>query len=128
MNCLLDQCLPRSLALRLREIGWDAVHIGELNCSQASDSDILERAKDEKRVILTLDSDFHQLLALSGDLKPSVVRFRDEGSSIDQFIHLLRQIKTHLPAGLVHGFVTSVYQGRVRLRKLPLSVSSITDD
>jgi len=89
MNCLLDQGLPRTLAAQLRQVGWDAVHVGEIHWSQAEDFQILERAAAEDRVMLTLDSDFHQSLALSGNSQPSVVRFRDEGLTVDQYVRLL---------------------------------------
>jgi len=39
--------------------------------SRASDSQILERARQENAVVVTLDADFHALLALSGDALPA---------------------------------------------------------
>jgi len=127
MNCLLDQGLPRALAAQLRQVGWDAVHVGEIRWSQAEDSQILERAEAEDRIVLTLDSDFHQLLALSGNSRPSVVRFRDERLTVDQYVGLLFQIESLIQPKDATGYVASVFQGRIRLRKLPLS-SHITDD
>jgi predicted nuclease of predicted toxin-antitoxin system len=45
----------------------------------ASDAVILDYAREEGRVIVTLDADFHTLLALTGATFPSVVRVRIEG-------------------------------------------------
>lgn len=64
---LLDQGLPRSLAKFLTDFGIDAEHVGELGMSVAKDSEILKYSKNKKRTIITLDSDFHMLLALSSE-------------------------------------------------------------
>lgn len=126
MNCLLDQGLPRVLAAQLRQVGWDAVHVGEIRWSQAEDFQILERAAAEDRVVLTLDSDFHQLLALSGNSQPSVVRFRDEGLTVDQYVRLLFQIESLIQPKKDFGSVASIggESGSVNC----LSQVNITDD
>ncbi len=79
MKLLLDQGLPRSSAAVLRDLGLDAVHAGESALSTASDQAILEAARLEDRVVVTLDSDFHTILALEGSAGPSVIRLRREG-------------------------------------------------
>lgn len=76
---LLDQGLPRTAAKILKEKGWDVLHTGDIGLSRASDNEILEYARAEKRVIVTLDADFHAILAVANDSEPSVVRIRQEG-------------------------------------------------
>jgi len=49
----------------LRQAGFDAVHTGEIGLAEAPDEEILRRASLEDRVVVTLDADFHALLALS---------------------------------------------------------------
>ena len=71
MKLLLDQGLPRLAASLLREAGIDAVHTGEIGYATAEDSDILIYARQEMRVIATLDSDFHALLARSNASSPT---------------------------------------------------------
>lgn len=79
MKLLLDQGLPRSAAKLLREAGIDTVHVGEIGYSTADDAAILQRGRDEERIVITLDADFHALLALSRAATPSVIR-KSEGS------------------------------------------------
>jgi predicted nuclease of predicted toxin-antitoxin system len=74
MKLLLDQGLPRSAAALLCQAGIDTVHVGDLGQSSADDSVILESGRDSNRVVVTLDADFHTLLALSGAATPSVIR------------------------------------------------------
>ena len=76
---LLDQGLPRSTAALLAQAGWDVTHVSEIGMSHADDANILRRARAEQRVCVTLDADFHALLATSAERGPSVVRVRKEG-------------------------------------------------
>lgn len=78
MKLLLDQGLPLSAAALLRETGIDSIHVGEIGMSEAEDADIIQRARDEGRIVATLDADFHTLLALNVAIAPSVIRIRIE--------------------------------------------------
>lgn len=75
MRLLLDQGLPRSAGVILRQRGWDAVHVGDVG--MAADVEILGYAKQETRVVVTLDADFHALLAVNAASAPSVVKNQD---------------------------------------------------
>ena len=55
---IVDQGLPPSTAVILRQNGWDAVHLEEIDMSLASDSNIIELAAKESRTVVTLDQDF----------------------------------------------------------------------
>lgn len=79
MRLLLDQGLPRSAVLHLHNAGIEAIHVGDRGLATASDSRILDIGRQEKMVVVTLDADFHALLALSGATEPSVIRLRIEG-------------------------------------------------
>lgn len=78
---LLDQGLPRTAAGLLREIGWDVQHVSERGMSQAEDVAIIEVARQEGRVVVTLDADFHAFTdSISsrscGLNKPMIILFR----------------------------------------------------
>jgi predicted nuclease of predicted toxin-antitoxin system len=78
MKLLLDQGLPVSAAALLRDVDIDTIHVGEIGMSEAEDADIIQQARDEGRIIVTLDADFHALLALNVATTPSVIRIRIE--------------------------------------------------
>lgn len=54
---VLDQGLPTTAALILREDGWDAIHVREIELHEATDVEILDYAARESRVVITLDRD-----------------------------------------------------------------------
>lgn len=120
MKVLLDQGLPRSAAERLRSRGIDAIHTGEVGLASAHDRAIIEWSDREGRAIVTLDADFHAILAISGRNQPSVVRIRieglDAGATADLIVAVLAQAKAELASGAV----VTVSEDRFRIRRLPL--------
>jgi predicted nuclease of predicted toxin-antitoxin system len=120
LKVLLDQGLPRSTADLLRSWGLDCVHTGEVGLSKAKDEEILLRARTENRVVVTLDADFHRLLALTGSSQPSVVSLRTQGLKGGELANLLRGLLERCEAALDAGALLSVRGHHVRIRKLPL--------
>jgi len=120
MRLLLDQGLPRSAAKFLREAGIDTVHVGEVGCADADDAAILQKAQGEKRTVVTLDADFHALLALSRATLPSVIRIRMEGLYGEQAADLIKTVLAHCSDDLERGAMVTVQRKRIRIRRLPL--------
>ena len=120
VKLLLDQGLPRSAAVLLREAGIDAVHVGEIGYATADDASILARGREEGRIVVTLDTDFHALLAMSGAEKPSVVRIRQEGLRGPEAARLIQKVVQGCGDDLARGVMATVQFGRVRVRRLPL--------
>ena len=121
MKLLLDQGTPRSAATILRRAGFDAIHTGETGLAEAEDSEIIRRAADEDRVVVTLDADFHTHLALTQALKPSVIRIRIEGLRAEEFSALLQNVLTQCADDLKAGAMVSVNEFQIRVRRLPIS-------
>ena len=88
--------------------------------AESQDTEILERARTEGRVVVTLDADFHALLALSGASMPSVIRLRVEGLKATEYAALVSSVVSQCEQSLLRGCVLSVDGNRVRLRRLPL--------
>jgi predicted nuclease of predicted toxin-antitoxin system len=70
---LLDQNRSPRLAVVLTAHGHDAVHTLELGLEQADDDELLEAARNDDRVLISGDTNFGALLALSGETSPSVI-------------------------------------------------------
>lgn len=120
IKVLLDQGLPRTAAGLLREIGWDVQHVSERGMSQAEDVAIIDMACQEQRIVVTLDADFHALLAVSGAKGPSVVRIRSEGLKAAQIAALLQRIFDAAGNELGHGAMVAVLDGKIRIKHLPI--------
>jgi predicted nuclease of predicted toxin-antitoxin system len=120
MRFLLDQGLPRSALAALRDRGHDAVHVGDIGMAAASDEAILREAARDGRVAVTLDADFHALIALSGAKGPSSIGFRIEGLKADRIASLLHQVAGSAASDIEGGAVVSIDETSVRVRKLPI--------
>lgn len=123
MRLLLDQGLPRDAAGLLRDNGHDAEHVGDLGFAQATDSDILRLAREQNRVVVTLDSDFHMLLAFESARQPSVVRVRQEGLRAEELIVVINEVLTRCAPALIEGAAVTVVGRNIRLRRLPFKTS-----
>ncbi len=120
MRWLLDQGLPRSAAAILNNAQENAVHVGDLGMSEAPDTAILEYASAESRIIVTLDADFHALLAMASASKPAVIQIREEGLKSPQLATLLLQIAKQFEKELQTGCVMTFFGGKIRYRALPI--------
>ncbi len=120
MKFLLDMGLGRSTAVFLRARGYDAVHLREQGLQRLSDERIIEKARQEKRIILTHDLDFGRLMALSRKNLPSVITFRLDNMKPIYVNHYLAQTLTRFAAELETGALISVNEQAIRLRSLPI--------
>ena len=72
-------------------------------------------------IVVTLDADFHGLLAISGANSPSVVRIREEGLKSDAISALLVRIASQFAFELESGYMMTYSNGKVPARSLPLT-------
>jgi predicted nuclease of predicted toxin-antitoxin system len=120
MKLLLDQGLPRSAAKLLNDTGINAIHVGDIGFHSAEDSEIIRKAREENRIIVTVDADFHALLALENATSPSVIRIRIEGLRAQAVAELIQIIIDQCGEDLEKGAVATVEPNRIRTRRLPL--------
>lgn len=120
MKLLLDQGLPRTAAALLRAAGLDTIHVSEIGYATAEDSVILQLGEEQERTVVTLDADFHALLALLAATTPSVIRIRIEGLRAEAAANLIQVVVSHCAQDLAQGAVVTVQEKRLRVRRLPL--------
>jgi predicted nuclease of predicted toxin-antitoxin system len=123
MKLLLDQNLSAEAAGILRAKGIDVLHTREVGLATAEDRDILIWCREKQRVLITLDGDFHALLALSGATLPSVIRIRLEGLRDQALADLIEQIVAVTADDLVRGSAVTVSATSIRVHQLPLGAS-----
>ena len=124
MKLVLDQGLPRSAADILRGGGHDVVHAGEVGLAAAADADILKFAHATDSVVVTLDADFHALLAVGRAVAPSVIRLRIEGLRGPGAAGLIERVIAACADDLAAGAAVTVEEDegahRIRVHRLPL--------
>jgi predicted nuclease of predicted toxin-antitoxin system len=120
MMFLADMGVSMKIVSWLREQGHDIFHLHELGMQKAKDSVIFEKAYQEDRIILTMDLDFTDILALTASQFPSVILFRLTDQQADNIIQKIKYIIKQHSNILETGAVISVGDRSIRVRELPL--------
>jgi predicted nuclease of predicted toxin-antitoxin system len=110
LHLLLDQGLPRDAAEQLRVEDVSCTHVGEIGMSAAADTEILEWARVRNAVVVTLDTDFHAILAVRKASKPSVIRIRLQGLNATAIAALMHRILQQYAVELGKGCMITVKQ------------------
>ena len=111
---------PRTVEF-LVGLGYGAVHLNALGLGRMKDADIVLKAREENRIILTSDLDFGQLMAASGARLPSVIIFRLPKMSPDIVNPRLRRVISDFRDALESGAIISVSERAARIRWLPIA-------
>ena len=120
MKFLVDMPLSPGLARWLTRQGHDAVHAFLLGLDRAPDTAILERARQEDRVIITADLDYPQLLALTHEEGPGLILFRGGRYGESEAIKYLERVLAKFSGDILAKSVVVVEKNRIRYRRLPL--------
>jgi len=120
MKFLADMGVSPVTVLELRQQGYNAVHLNEQGLERLPDSKILEKARQEQRIVLTFDLDFGELLAISSESLPSVIIFRLQ-TTIPVFVSArLLAVLSECGEDLETGAIVTVEDNRYRVRRLPI--------
>jgi predicted nuclease of predicted toxin-antitoxin system len=98
VKLLFDQNLSHRLVAVLGDVYPGSLHVRQVGLEQASDLEVWEYARDHGLVIVSKDSDFHQLSFLHGP-PPKAVWLRLGNCTTAEIEQLLRQRQ-----GEVHAF------------------------
>lgn len=120
MKLLLDQGLPLSAAALLSNSGIETIHVSQIGMSGSEDIEIIQQATTDSRVIVTLDADFHTLLALNNAISPSVIRIRIQKLRALEVTKLLLRVIDECEEDLQQGAAVIVEPNRIRIRRLPI--------
>jgi len=120
LELVLDQGMPVDAVFLFRELGYECLHVSDLGMQKAEDEEILSLARDRRYVLLTLDADFHALVAVRGLSLPSVVRLRREGCRAEVVVRILGPVLERYRVELGKGALISVKERRATCHLLPV--------
>jgi predicted nuclease of predicted toxin-antitoxin system len=86
--------------------------------SRAADQKILAGAVGENTTVVTLDADFHTILAVSAAMAPSVIRLRRQGLNATAVVEIVRNVAAGFQAELEHGSMVTVKANKITRHKL----------
>ena len=117
MKFLLDQDVYALTERFLRELGYDVVTASELGLSRAKDFDLLQRAGEEKRIFVTRDRDYGNLVFVH-HTGSGVIYLRILPAVMDD-VHaeLKKVLKAYSEEELAKSFIV-VEKNRHRVRKI----------
>jgi predicted nuclease of predicted toxin-antitoxin system len=118
---LVDMPLSPALAGALTAHGHDAVHASTAGLDRASDAEILVRAGQDGRTVITADLDYPRLLALAGAVGPSLILFRGGDWKEAEVVARMQQLLGSFGESDIARSIIVVDRGRVRRRRLPIS-------
>lgn len=124
MKFLLDMPVSFLLVDVLHEYGHEGVHAHRIGKDRAPDSELLDIARRESRIIITADLDFPRILALSLAEGPGIILFRGGNYSDIEMCDLLARVLDRVPADVLHISVCVVDKKRIRIARLPLEPKS----
>lgn len=121
MRLLLDKNLSHRLGPILEEHGHDVVHVDDVQLGAADDDVILQRARDDGRIVVSSDTDFGGLLAAQRATAPSVLLTRAIAMlRAPELAALVVSALDTAADALEAGAIVAVGRSDVRVRRLPL--------
>jgi len=89
LKLFLDQCMRLEVAEALRVEGYDVVRASEVDQARADDSEILQLAGSERRILITLDEHFGNWVVLPLREHLGVIRLKVNPATPANAINLL---------------------------------------
>ena len=117
MRFLADESCDFGLVRALREAGYEVTAVAEIS-PRAEDSEIINLAVREERILLTEDKDFGQLVYAHGQDTGGIVFLRyPPGGRRVLFQEVVRLVRLH--GKKLAGCFVVVQPGRVRITRAP---------
>jgi predicted nuclease of predicted toxin-antitoxin system len=117
MRFLADENCDFTVVRALRAAGHDVLCVSEIT-PRAEDSEVIKLADDEKRILLTEDKDFGQLVYSHGQKTLGVIFLRFPTSARRQISRAVINLVKQQGEKLAGCFIT-VQPGRIRISRAP---------
>jgi predicted nuclease of predicted toxin-antitoxin system len=112
----IDENLPAEAGEVLRDAGHDAVSVLDQRLGGRADADIAAVCKAESRALVTLDTDFANILAYPPAEFAGIVVLRTDDQAKPTVLRLVRQVLQTLKGEPLEQRLWVVEPGRIRVR------------
>jgi len=116
MKFIADEGVDSQIVNKLREHGHDFLYVVEFDAG-ASDSDILNFANQEDRILMTRDKDFGELVFRLKKIHSGIILNRLFQLDSDKKAEIVMEVVNKYMEELL-GSYTVIQPGRVRIRKI----------
>jgi len=123
VRLLIDEALQDAVAHLLAEEGHETRHVRLLGMAGSTDDEVMAAALREGCVLVTTDTDFGTILALTGAAGPSVLLLRGIGDSTSERVTAILNVLPRVDYELSQGAVVVIEEDRYRIRYLPIDDS-----
>jgi predicted nuclease of predicted toxin-antitoxin system len=113
---LADVNVEKLLVDYLSKQGYDIKWVPDYNC-EMPDEDLLQLANEEKRIFITNDKDFGDLIFLQKKLSVGTILFRVKGQKTEEKIKLMKKILMGYRDKLFNHYIVIT---KAKIRIIPL--------
>jgi predicted nuclease of predicted toxin-antitoxin system len=113
---LADVNVEKPLVDYLSKQGYDIKWVPDYNC-EMPDEDLLQLANEEKRIFITNDKDFGDLIFLQKKLSVGTILFRVKGQKTEEKIKLMKKILMGYRNKLLNHYIVIT---KAKIRIIPL--------
>jgi len=114
LKVLLDSCVSAPAGKALEEAGHDVAQVGDWGVDPG-DEEVLERARADGRVLVTLDKDFGELVVVHGQAHAGIIRL--VGLTAQEQGPLAVRVLALYASALEAGALVTAGLHRVRIRE-----------
>ncbi len=118
---LLDENVPLSIGVFLRDMGFDVVHAKEVEMLGASDNHIMELARRQERTLITFDKHFADLVLYPPNTHWGVIRIRIHPPLLDDVTEALEHFLKEFDTSAVQGTLIVLENDGFRIRRVALT-------
>ena len=117
LRLLIDANMPRLITRSLTALGYDVVDIRDVEMPGVADERIFEIAQQEKRVIITRDQDFGNVLLYPPGLHSGIIVLKTHMLSSESIRDLLVRFLAEIKEDEVSGSLIILEKHRYRIRR-----------
>ncbi len=116
MKFKTDENMPPEVAEILREAGYDALSVSEQRLGGEPDPVIARVCKKEKRILLTLDTDFADIRTYPPEHFPGIIVFRLRWQDKFNVIQIFRRVMRLFSKESLENCLWIVEEDSIRIR------------